>query len=77
MKILNNSFIRVLILLGIVLAFFELARMCGASDIRSALISMATTLGGTAIGALQHNEKADDAKQDPTLPGQPGEKSNQ
>lgn len=66
---LNNSFVRVVILLGIVVVLFELARISGASDVRSALISLGTTVGGAAVAALTHNEKAEKAESpNPTQP---------
>lgn len=60
MTYINNSFVRALILLGFCIGVFYLAKSCGASDVRSALLSTGTMLSGVAAGHLQPKKSGDD-----------------
>lgn len=57
MTLINNSFIRAIILILMATGIFALARYFGAQNVGSAMASVATVVAGVAAGALKDAEK--------------------
>lgn len=56
MTLINNSFIRAIILILMATGIFALARYFGAQNVGSAMASVATVVAGVAAGALKDAE---------------------